>query len=134
MLARHRRIRPWRALAYFLQALGGIVIWIDPSRNVEPLPLGLRWVWGTFVVIGGLTAMLGAVRDKWLYEFAALPLVLVGFVAYIVVLCAGIGTGRLAIACWLSSIVVLTALRWAGLWRFVSTLKRAKRRREDGHA
>lgn len=134
MLARHRRVRPWRALVYFLQALGGIVIWIDPSRNVEPLPTGLRWVWGSFVVVGGLGAMLGTVRDKWLYEFVALPMVSMGFVAYIVVLCAGVGTGRLAIAAWLASIVVHDMHRWFGLWKFVSTLKRAKRRRETPDA
>lgn len=134
MLARHRKIRPWRAVAYLLLSLGGVVIWIDPSRNVEPLPWSIRWIWASFLVVGGLISGLGAIRDKWLYEFTALPLIIVGFTAYVVVLCAGVGTGRLAFAAWLASIVVQTARRWAGLWRFVSALKRANRRREDRRA
>jgi hypothetical protein len=134
MLARHRKIRPWRAVAYFLLALGGIVIWLDPSRNVQPVPDGLRWVWASFIVVGGLASSYGAIRDKWLYEFVSLPLLMMGFTAYVVVLCAGVGTGRLAFAAWLASIVVQTARRWAGLWRFVTALKRANRRQEDRDA
>lgn len=128
MLARHRKMRPWRALSYLLLAAGGLVIWIDPSRNIQPIPVAIRWVWASFIVVGGLVSMLGAVRDKWLYEFVALPLVVVGFTALVVVLCAGAGTGRWAFAAWLASIVVQTLRRWGGLWRFTGVLKRARRR------
>jgi hypothetical protein len=134
MLARHRRLRPWRAVAYFLLAAGGFIIWLDPSRNIEPLPASIRWVWASFIVVGGLVSAVGSIRDKWLYEFVALPLLVVGFGGLVIVLCAGAGTGRWAFAAWLGSIVVQTLRRWAGLWRFVNALKRASTRREDPRA
>lgn len=127
MLARHRRLRPWRAVAYLLLSAGGVIIWIDPSRNVEPLPWPIRWLWASFIVVGALVSALGALTDKWFYEFVALPLIVVGFLALVIVLCAGVGTGRLAIAAWLASIVVQTARRWWGLWQFNRALRRAQR-------
>lgn len=135
MLARHRKIRPWRAVAYFLLALGGLIIWWDPTRNVEPVPVLVRWVWASFIVAGGLGAALAAVRDKWLFEFAALPLIIVGFTVMVLVLVAGGGsTGRLAFACWLASIVVQTARRWIGLWLFNRQLRKAERKGGEPHA
>ena len=133
MLARHRKIRPWRAAAYFLLALGGLIIWWDPTRNVEPVPWLVRWVWASFIVVGGLGAAYGAARDKWLYEFAALPLIVVGFGVMVLVLVAGDGsTGRLAFACWLGSVVVQAARRWVGLWRFNRQLRKARQQQQKG--
>lgn len=130
MLARHRRMRPWRAVAYLLLAAGGVIIWVNPTRNVEPLPALIQWVWASFIVIGGVLAALGAITDRWLYEFVALPLLSVGFGALVFVLAAGAGTGRWAFAAWLASIVVQTLRRWGGLWKFVTALRRAER---EGH-
>lgn len=132
MLDRHRKIRPWRAVAYLLLALGGIVIWVDPTQQMDGVPFGVRWVWTSFLVIGGLVSMLGAITDRWLFEFVALPLIIVGFGGLVVVLVAGGGnTARLAFACWLASIVVQTARRYGGLWRFVSAVRKAKRRGDE---
>lgn len=133
MLARHRRIRPWRAAAYLLLALGGIVIWWDPTRNVEPVPWGIRWVWASFIVFGGLGAAYGAARDWWVHEFGALPLIIGGFSVMVVVLVAGGGsTGRLAFACWLGAIVVQAIRRWLGLLKFARQLRKAQRRGAGG--
>lgn len=129
MLARHRKLRPWRATAYFLLAAGGIIIWIDPTRNVAPLPVAIRWVWASFIVVGGLISMLGAIKDWWICEFAALPLVSVGFTSLIWVSVAGGGTtGRLAFSCWIAAIIVQLVRRWLGLLKFANTLRRAKRK------
>lgn len=129
MLERHRRIRPWRAVAYFLLALGGLVIWVDPFRQMEGVDVFVRWVWTGLLVIGGLASAAGAVTDRWKYEFVTLPLVYTGFAALVVVLVAGGGsTARLALACWLASIVVQTARRWGQLWRFNSQLRKARRK------
>jgi hypothetical protein len=129
MLARHRRIRPWRAVAYLLLALGGIVIWVDPFRQMEGVPFGIRWVWTGFLVLGGTIAALGSITDRWMAEFVALPLVIVGFAGLVFVLVAGGGsTARLALACWLASIVVQTGRRYGGLWRFMNSLRRAQRK------
>jgi hypothetical protein len=130
MLARHRRVRPWRALAYLLLALGGIVIWVDPFRQMDGVPFVVRWVWTGFLVVGGLVSMLGAITDRWIYEFVALPLVVVGFGGMVFVLVAGGGsTARIAFACWLASIVVQTGRRYGALWKFSSALRKAKRNR-----
>lgn len=128
MLARHRKVRPWRAVAYLLLALGGLIIWLDPTRNMSAVPFLIRWVWTGFIVVGGLVSMLGAITDRWLYEFVALPLVIVGFSAMTLILVAGGGTtARLAFACWLLSIVVQMSRRYGGLWLFSKALRRAKR-------
>lgn len=135
MLARHRRIRPWRALAYFLLAAGGLIIWLDPFRQMDAVPFLVRWVWTGFLVVGGLGSMLGAMTDRWLYEFTTLPLIVAGFGGMVFVLVAGGGsTARLAFACWLGSIVVQTARRWGGLWRFNNALRRAKREAKEGRS
>ena len=131
MLARHRRIRPWRAFAYFLLAAGGLIIWVDPTRQMDGVPFLVRWVWTGFLVVGGLASMLGAITDHWRYEFAALPLLVVGFGGMVFVLVAGGGsTARLAFACWLASIVVQTLRRWGGLWKFANALRRARQKGE----
>jgi hypothetical protein len=121
-------------LAYFLLALGGIVVWIDPSRNVAPVPAPIRWVWASFIVVGGAVSVLGAIKDWWVCEFVALPLLIVGFGALVVVLAAGVGTGRYAFAAWLGSIVVQTARRWGGLWKFAGALRRAQQRNGEHRA
>lgn len=129
MLARHRRIRPWRAAAYFLLALGGLIIWWDPTRNVQPVPWGIRWVWASFIVVGGLSAAYASIRDWWAHEFVALPLIIGGFSVMVVVLVAGGGsTGRLAFASWLGSIIVQAMWRWVGLWKFARQLRKARRK------
>ena len=137
MLARHRRLRPWRAAAYLLLAAGGVVIWLDPTRNVQPVPWPIRWVWASFIVLGGLNAAYGAARDRWLHEFVSLPLLIGGFSVLTVLLVAGGGsTGRLAFACWVSAIVVQSCRRFVGLWRFNGQLRKAQRknRRREGAA
>lgn len=129
MLARHHRLRPWRALAYLFLALGGIVIWWDPTRNVEPVPWPLRWVWASFIVLGGFSAAYGAARDRWLHEFTALPFLIGGFGVLVILLVGGGGsTGRLAFACWVFSIVVQLSRRWAGLWKFDTQLRKVRRK------
>jgi hypothetical protein len=129
MLARHRRIRPWRAFAYFLLALGGLIILWDPTRNVQPVPWAIRWIWSLSIILPALLSMVGALLDRWRYEFASLPLIAAGFSVLVWLLVAGGGqTGRLAFACWIASIVVQTARRWFSLWKFNNALRRAKRK------
>jgi hypothetical protein len=129
MLARHRRLRPWRAVGYLLLAMGAIVIWWDPTRNVEPIPWPLRWVWASFIVLGGLSSAYGSLRDRWLHEFVSLPPLIGGFAVLVALLVGGGGaTGRLAFACWVSFIVVQLSKRWLGLWRFNGQLRKARRK------
>lgn len=134
MLATHRRARRSRIPAYLLLALGGLVIWYDPTRNVEPVPALIRWVWASFIVFGGLVSCWGAIKDWWICEFATLPLLVVGFSALVAALVFGEGTtGRLAFACWLGSIVYTMARRWWQLLRWVRAQQRAqKAARESG--
>lgn len=127
MLEVHQKARMSRVPAYLLLALGGVILWIDPTRNVEPLPWPIRWVWATLIVGGSLCSMVGAVMDWWIAEFIALPVVMFAFFALVVVLVAGGGTtGRLAFAFWVAAIVLMLWRRWKGLWRFVKASKARK--------
>lgn len=118
MLEQHHKIRPWRAVAYILLAWGGGILMVDPSRNVAPLPASIRWVWSTFIILGGLVSTYGAVRDRWVWEFISLPLLIAGFGGLVWILGNGSGTGVLAFACFLGSIVATLGRRLYGLWLF----------------
>lgn len=128
MLGDHQKARRSRVPAYLLLSIGGLIIWIDPTRNVEPVPWGFRWVWASCIVVGGLVSMLGAIKDWWICEFGTLPLLGAGFALLVIVLAAGEGTGRLAFAAWIAAIVWILAARWLSLLRFVRANKRAWRK------
>lgn len=137
MLDSHRRRRPFRALAYLLLGTCGAILQYDPTRNVAPLPFSIRWVWSSFLVVGALVSMYGAVRDRWIGEFVGIPLLGSGLAALIWVLVSGGGsTGRLAFACIIGSVVVTLGARWYALWDFVLASRKrprqGRRGRRDG--
>jgi hypothetical protein len=127
MLEAHRRARFSRVPAYLLLCLGGVVLWIDPTRNVEPIPWAIRWIWASLVVIPSAASMVGAIKDWWIAEFVSLPVVMAAFIAFVLVLVLGGGsTGRLTVAFWLGAIVVMLWRRWKGLWKFVRLNRRGQ--------
>jgi len=133
MLAEHRRIRPWRALAYVCILAAGIILVIDPTRNAQPLPVAIRWVWSSVLITGALLSSYGAMRDRWLGEFVGIPFLLGGIGGLIWILVSGGGTtARLAFACLLGSIVVTLWRRLWSLWKFVRAQRRALNRQSQG--
>lgn len=119
-----------RATAYSLLSTGGGVLLSDPTRSLQSASIQIRWVWSTVLVVGCIAAIIGAVRDRYLAEFAGLPFIMAGMIAFVVVLAAGRTSPGIAIACFLSAIVVILASRFMDLWELVTVTDRAERRRK----
>lgn len=130
MLDTHRRRRPLRVLAYTLLAAGAGVLLVDPTRSLEGQSMFTRWIWSAFLLTGTLTAIYGAVRDRYLAEFIGLPLLMTSLAAFVVLLGAAHSTGSIAFGCFLASLIVVMHSRWLDLWRLVGASTRAERKRE----
>jgi hypothetical protein len=130
MLDTHRRRRPLRVLAYTLLAAGAGVLLIDPTRSLQGQSVLTRWVWSAFLLAGTLTAIYGAVRDRYLAEFIGLPLLMTSLAVFVVLLGAAHSTGSIAFAFFLASLIVVMHSRWLDLWRLVGASTRAERKRE----
>jgi hypothetical protein len=128
VLGSHRRRRPWRAFAYASLGIAGGILLYDPTRNIAPLPWYFRWLISSFLVLGALGSVWGTITDKWIGEFACLPLILAAVGTMFIVLAFGQGTtGRLFVNCFAAYILITVGGRWIGLLKFVRQLMRAKR-------
>ena len=130
MLDTHRRRRPFRVLAYSLLAAGSTIILTDPTRSFQDVPGQLRFLWNGMLLAGCLLTVFGAWRDKYLFEFVGIPLVLSGIGAFVDVLVAARASGPWAFACFLSAIFVIVGSRGFDVWDLVNASHRAERNRQ----
>lgn len=133
VLDTHQRRRPWRVAFYTCLGLGGAIMIYDPTRSLAEQGVLIRWIWGIFLVAGAIFSIYGTVKDRWLPEWAGLPLqgfTMAGLVWALIA--AGGNTARIAFALFLSSIVVMLAGRWWDLFVLGrSTWRIAKRERKQ---
>lgn len=120
MTSRPRRVT--RVLGYGLMAAGGMAAIAWPAPSVRSAITGsvLLYMWAGFLAGGGLFCTIGSALDRWIGEYAGLPLLVVTFLIFGL---SAATTGRLssiAGACVLTAIAALLAARW----RDVSTVRR----------
>lgn len=135
MLDSHQRRRPFRATAYTCLGLGGAVLIYDPTRSLAGQTPLIRWVWGSFLVIGAMLSIYGVIRDRWLQEWIGIPLQASAMMGLVLVMIAGGGnTGRIAFSLFLASTVVVLTGRFLDLWvlgRAMTRLAKRERRPRD---
>ena len=124
VLEANERGRPYRAAFYSLLALGGLILEIDPTRQLGQAGT-IRWVWSGFMVVGTVLSLIGVIRDHWRLEWYGLPLQLSALSGLIFVLIAGGGsTGRWAFACFLGAPVAVIVHRFVALYRLWNASKK----------
>lgn len=128
VLEANERGRPYRGVFYALLALGGLILVTDPTRSLNEAG-SVRWVWGSFMVLGNLFSLWGVIRDRWRVEWYGLPLQvssLLGLVYVLIVV--GQTTGTLAFACITASPIPVIVHRFVALYRLGKASKKMARK------
>jgi hypothetical protein len=124
VLEANERGRPYRAAFYSLQSFGGVILMIDPTRQLGHAGL-VRWVWGGFMVVGTIISLVGVILDRWREEWSGLPLQVGALGGLIFVLIAGGGsTARLAFACFLAAPIAVIVHRFVALFQLSKASKK----------
>lgn len=109
-----------RAVAYALFALAGIAAIAWPSPAVATATGWLVYVWAAFLLFGGTMATVGAVTDRWIGEYAGLPLLFSAFGVYSLVIGS---TARLTSVAGAFALGAITAKLFAR-WQDVGEVRR----------
>lgn len=84
MVARPRR---WsRVFGYAAVAAAGIGTSLVPDPRVVEATGTLAYLWAAFLILGGLSAGVGSLTDRWLGEALGCPLLATSLAAYAVIL------------------------------------------------
>lgn len=129
VLEANERGRPYRGVFYALLAAGGIILMVDPTRQLGEAG-SVRWVWSGFMIAGTLLSLWGVVKDHWRAELYGLPLQtssLLGLIYVLVV--GGDSTARLAFACFVAAPIAVIVHRMVVL----QNLSRATRKMMKKH-
>jgi hypothetical protein len=100
---------------YAAMATAGVCAWWWPSPSLATATGGaalLIAVWNVFLIVGGLTAGVGAAVDRWFGEYVGLPLLAAVFAVYgLSSLASGRETAR-AVSAILLAVALLLIARW----------------------
>lgn len=128
-----RPFRRWtRVVAYTFMAVGGLAstVWPSPSvRNVTYPLAALLYLWAILLIIGGITAAVGAATGRWIGEYVGLWPLISTFAVYGI---ASLSSGRvtsIAGGLVLSSFAFFLLARW----RDVADVRREAGRYATGH-
>lgn len=107
-------LRWGRTVAYFLIALSGSLLLLSPIFT--DFFGGVATVMSWFLVVGGITSMLGAATGRWVGEFVGLPLLGSSFIVFgLLSLAESFGvTPYIAVAnmALLAGFAVVMSVRW----------------------
>jgi hypothetical protein len=118
-------------VGYGLFGLAGAAAIVWPAPSVESATGWLVYVWAAWLAIGGTLAGAGAVTDRWLGEYAGLPLLSSAFGVYAVVIASN---GRLSSAAGALALAAIAAVLFAR-WQDIGVLRKeatARARRLGG--
>lgn len=124
--------RPARLIAYTLFGLAGLAAVLWPAPSVRAASGWLVYVWAAWLLVGGLTSAVGTVTDRWIGEYAGLPLLVAAFGVYALVVGASGRLPSVAGALVLGGLAAKLAARWQDVHcvrREATALARAKRQR-----
>lgn len=99
-------------MAYILFALAGSAAIVWPAPTVAAATGWLVYVWATWLAVGGMAAAIGAVTDRWIGEYAGLPLLFTAFGVYALVVASSGRLTSLAGAFALGAIAAKLIARW----------------------
>lgn len=124
--------RPARLIAYSLFGLAGLAAVLWPAPSVQAASGWLVYVWAAWLMVGGLVSAAGTVTDRWIGEYAGLPLLFASFAVYALVVATSGKLSSIAGACALAAIAFKLVARWqdvSAVRREATALARAKRQR-----
>lgn len=104
--------RPARLIGYSLFTLAGLAAVLWPAPSVESASGWLVYVWAAWLLTGGLMSAVGTATDRWIGEFAGLPLLFAAFAVYALVVATGGRLSSIAGACVLAGIAAKLVARW----------------------
>lgn len=112
--------RPARLIAYVLFGLAGLAAVLWPAPSVQAASGWLVYVWAAWLLTGGAMSAVGTFTDRWIGEYAGLPLLFAAFAVYALVVATN---GRLTSA---AGALVLggIAAKLAARWQDVNAVRR----------
>ena len=129
-----------RSLSYIFVGLGGAAaVWIQPDSLSYYLPRGISIAWGSLLMAGAGTALVGVAARKFRFELSALPFIVTGLAIYSVVVinlalkvevryAQTFALLSLLVLCALLSLLVLCALRLVELLSISEKLRKMHKR------
>lgn len=124
--------RPARLVAYSLFGAAGLAAVLWPAPSVQAASGWLVYVWAAWLVTGGALCAVGTATDRWLGEYAGLPLLAAAFAVYTLVVATSGRLSSIAGACALAAIASKLVARWqdvSAVRREATALAKAKRQR-----
>lgn len=119
--------RVFLVASYVLSAAAGVVASIWPPPTVAQAGAVWAYMWGGFLVVGGLSSAFGALRRMWTGEYVGLPLLVAVWGVF------GVTAGYTAVhahrpAAWASSFALLSVACLLGYrWDYVAVYRRSAR-------
>jgi len=109
-----------RVVGYAMMAAAGAVAFAIPVYSIRVSTGWLVYLWATFLLVGGILCGYGAVTDRWIGEFAGLPLISSAWGVYFVVLALARTLNALAASLAFGAVALILFARW----RDVSAVRR----------
>jgi hypothetical protein len=110
-----RALRIWM---YGMLAIAGVAgLYVQSPTLSNALGI-LTYAWAIFLILGGLCGLVACITDRWIFEFAGLPLLVSALTVYGVALAAfpPITSVKVAIGALMLSSAASLAVRWRDLW------------------
>ena len=111
--------RALRAIAYVMLAVAGVCAFFVAPRTLNSVIGLMTWAWAAFLLVGGTLSAVGSIFDRWIGEFAGIPLLTSALTVYGTAL---ITAGRTAAAGAVGCLMWALALSLFGRWRDVRGL------------
>lgn len=130
------RKRVARVLAYVLWIAAGILLTASPSDIIADKTSGyVVYLWAIFMMLGGISCFVGAVSDRWLGEYAGLPLVISTLWLYGGILTAAGFTGELSyVRLAIGLLFISFGFKALGRWQDIRDLIKAHGKRVRGRS
>lgn len=121
----HPPRRRWRVAGYILMGGAGLVALLNAHATTVAASTGwLAYVWAAWLLLGGAMAAVGSATDRWLGEYAGLPLLIASLASYASVLLLSGHLGALAGSLLLAGF----ASKLVARWQDVATVRREAQR------
>ncbi len=109
-----------RVVGYAMMASAGAVAFAIPVGSIRASTGGLVYFWAAFLLVGGILCGFGAVTDRWIGEYAGLPLISTAWGVYFVVLALARTVNALAASLAFGAVALILFARW----RDISMIRR----------
>lgn len=120
-----RALRIWM---YGMLGVAGVAgLYVQSPTLANALGI-MTYAWAIFLILGGLCGLVACITDRWIFEFAGLPLLVSALTVYglALVFFPPLTSAKIAIGALMLSSAAGLATRWRDLWVLSSATHRTE--------